>query len=170
MIYSRNAALAVALASLALPALAQEQSADGNQTAVLQGAGASAPVRPGDNALSCEALVSEMNVLSGQVQAASTRMQARAQTMVADANEARKPDQPGAAATLGDVAASFVPGAGLLLGAARTLGKTVIASGPTAKGPDMAGVAADVGAMQGMILVGQRIEHLSAIWRSRSCG
>ena len=167
MTYCRNAALAVALAGLALPALAQEQSADSNQTAVLQGAGASAPVRQGDSALSCEALLSEMNVLSDQIQTASTQMQARAQTMVADANEARQPDQPSVAATLGDVAASFVPGAGLLLGAARTLGKTVTAPGPA--GPDMASVAADSGAMQSMILVGQRIEHLSGIWRSKSC-
>jgi len=127
-------------------------------------------VRPGDSQLSCAALIDEMNIGSQQIQAGSARMHDRTDRMLAAAM--REPPKVGAAQGVAGLVAGFVPGAGLALGVVQTLGaasQSVPRQTAGATLEDARGMSDDVAAMTALAPVGQRFEHLNAIFRSKGC-
>lgn len=126
--------------------------------------------RPGDSQLSCAALISEMNIGSQQIQTGSARMRDRTDRMTASAT--REAPKVSAAQTVAGMVAGFVPGAGLALGAAQTL---TAASRPPPQQPpgytpeEARGLGDDAAAMSAMVPVGQRFEHLNAIFQNKGC-
>lgn len=134
-------------------------------------AGAFQVVRPGDNALSCEALISEMmalNTRSQQLQAAMTE-----QSMAISRNamaSGRGAAMGGAAMSLGGMAASFVPGASLVMGAVAAAGAaTQRAQMEQQQQQQMAGAQALTESMADLGPIAQRVAHLAEISRHQSC-
>jgi hypothetical protein len=126
--------------------------------------------RRGDGQLSCGALISEMNIGSQQISAGGARMQDRADRMLASTT--REAPKVSAAQAVAGVVAGLVPGAGLALGVAQTLGAVGGSAPQQPAGPtldDARGMNDAAAAMSALVPVGQRFEHLSAIFRSKGC-
>lgn len=79
-------------------------------------------VRPGDSQMSCEALIAEANALNAQMTAAQNLVSERAMEMTRSQLRGMQAQQGmSSAMSLGGLAASFIPGAGLALGAAQSV-------------------------------------------------
>jgi hypothetical protein len=133
-------------------------------------------VRLGDSQLACEALVTEINGLNGQMQSMQTAMSDRA--MQASQNAMRAARGPGRGAStamsLGTMAASMIPGAGLFAGAASQVAAAAQAAQAQAAQnramEDMEAMTAEMTtSASAMGPISQRVEHLSEISRSKGC-
>lgn len=79
-------------------------------------------VRPGDSQMSCEALIAEANALNGRMTAMQAAISQRAMDMSRSNMSSLQARQGvSTAMSLGSMAAAFVPGAGLALGAAQSV-------------------------------------------------
>ncbi|RZJ18052.1 MAG: hypothetical protein EON91_06880 [Brevundimonas sp.] len=79
-------------------------------------------VRAGDSQMSCEALIAEANALNGEMMAMQNAMSQRAMDMSRSRMSSLQAQQGvSTAMSLGGLAAAFVPGAGLALGAAQSV-------------------------------------------------
>jgi len=134
-------------------------------------------VRLGDGQMTCEALITEINGLNGQMTAITNRMTEASSEMSRSAMQSARGMGGGGmstAMTLGSMAAAFIPGAGLALGAAQA------AAGAAQQAQQMAQRNQMVDQMEDMtteiteasMLMGpisQRVEHLSEISRGKGC-
>lgn len=128
-------------------------------------------VRLGDSDLSCEALVGEIGTLNQQMQAAQQNMAALGQDFSRDAMQAsRRRPGGGVATSLGGLAAGFIPGAGLVMGAVQAAEHQAAASAMRSQQATMQQRMQALN--EGALLLGplsQRVAHLSEIARDRSC-
>lgn len=124
-------------------------------------------VRAGDSQLGCPALIAEMDGISQQIQAISERSVANAERARAAATRA-PPPVVNPAQTLAGLAAGFIPGAGLALGAMQTAAAVGRPVDP-APNAEMQAMAADAASMMALIPASQRFEHLSALARTKGC-
>ena len=160
----RRALISMAMAFVAAPAFAQEQPAEPPP----------APfevVRLGDSNLGCEALVAEIGSLNQQLMAVQQNMMAASQDLSRDAmGAARRRPGGGLAMGLGSLAAGFIPGAGMVMGAVQAAEQQSAASSMRAQQATMeqrmqalTESTATLGPMSG------RVAHLSEIARNQSC-
>jgi hypothetical protein len=133
-------------------------------------------IRLGDNGMSCEALITEINGLNGQLQATSNAMNERAATVSRNAMRGARGPGMGAstALNLGTMAASMIPGAGLFASvASQAASSAQMAQAQAAQEQsmrDMENLGAEMTAGSSAIVpVTQRIEHLSQITRTKGC-
>ena len=142
----------------------------------ISGAAAAAPqaapayqvVRLGDGQLSCEALVAEIGGVTAELDRIQRDMMERSMAMGQEASASLGGGGLGGTAmSLGSMAASFIPGADMLLGAAAEAAATAQLerqrSRMMSEAQDMAGEALVIGPMS------QRLEHLAELSRDRSC-
>lgn len=79
-------------------------------------------VRPGDGRLTCEALLAEINTLNAELSDAQNAMSQRAMEISrSQMRDMRVRQGASAAMTVGGVAAAFIPGAALAVGAAQSV-------------------------------------------------
>lgn len=128
-------------------------------------------VRLGDSAQSCEALVAEINALNQQFMAMQQSVMAVSQDMSRSAMSAsRQRPGGGLASGLGGVAASFIPGAGLLMGAVQAVEQQAsVASMRSQQDAMQTQMQALTESTAQMGPVSERVSHLSEIARSKSC-
>jgi hypothetical protein len=132
-------------------------------------------IRLGDNSLSCEVLIAEINTLNAEMTAAQQAMSARASQAANQAMRASRGGQRmGWAMSLGSMAASVVPGASLAVAAATTVASTAQATQAQAAQAqamqDLESMGADAAAAStAMVGPVQRIAHLSEISRTKGC-
>lgn len=133
-------------------------------------------VRLGDNQMSCEALIAEMDELNLRVQSHSDEMTRRSTEMTRTAMRAGRGGgmAQGMGMTLGSLAASFIPGGALVASAAQTVVSTAAQAQAQAQQDramqDMEDMtAAMTEGTSELIPVTQRIEHLGEITRDKGC-
>lgn len=114
-------------------------------------------VRAGDNQLSCEALIAQINAINAEVQAMQADQQKR---MMASVN-GMMPSRTGS--MVGGMAASMIPGAGMVLG----VGRAAAADARQAK--MMSEVEKVTAESIGMTPMYQRMDHLKDISIAKSC-
>lgn len=132
-------------------------------------------VRPGDSQMSCEALIAEANALNAQMTAMQSAMTDRAMNMSRSQLQGMQ-TQMGAstAMSLGSMAASFIPGAGLALGAAQSVAglaqRAAAAAAQQQRMSAMDDMMADVqaGTSQMMPLM-NRADHLTDLSIAKRC-
>jgi len=128
-------------------------------------------VRLGDGAMSCETLIGEIRTYNNELQAMQQQMSAAAVEMSESAlNSVPGGGMGGMAMGLGGVAASFVPGAAVAMGAvqaASALAGQAAMRNRRRKMSEQMGEMVDNTSRMGPL--SQRVEHLSEIARSRSC-
>ena len=128
-------------------------------------------VRMGDSSLSCEALITEIGSLNQQMAAAQQEMMAASQEMSRESMASlRQRPGGGLMSGIGGMAASMVPGGGLLLGAVQAAGQQAQAASARDRQAAMderIQAMTDSAALFGPI--SQRVDHLSEIARRRSC-
>lgn len=146
---------AVIAASLFAPTAAFAQAPETPQ-AVFQA------VRAGDEQLTCEAMTAEVGALSAQIQ----------QLQAATAPEKPRRRGLGGLASLagglggfGGVAAAFIPGAGLAIGAAQLLS----AAGPLIDQAEAASQAEAAAQTTDPALLQQRVDHLTGLAQGAGC-
>lgn len=157
----RSAALVILLC--AVPggvAMAAPQSAQPPQTYQV--------VRLGDGQLTCEALVAEINGVTAELDRIQREMMDRSMDLSQEATAGLGGGgMGGAALSLGSMAASFIPGADMLLGAAASAAANAQLerqrSRMVSEAEAMAGEALVIGPMS------QRLEHLAELSRDRNC-
>jgi hypothetical protein len=128
-------------------------------------------VRMGDSNLSCEALIAEMNTLNQQMLAMQQTLMTAGQEFSRDAMQASRQRPGGGLATsLGGLAASFIPGGGMVMGAVQAAQQQSAASSMRAQQDSMQQriqAVTEGAAMMGPI--SQRVDHLGEIARDHSC-
>lgn len=131
--------------------------------------GAFEVVRHGDGDMSCEALISEINTLNAEVQTLQARMTDMGAEMSRSAMAAtRRPG--GLGLGLAGAVANFVPGAGLLSGAASMMQQQANqASAQQQQQQIMEGTASLSEAVTAMAPLANRAAHLSEIARDKRC-
>lgn len=126
-----------------------------------------AVVRLGDGQMSCSDLVAEIGAITTEMDDLQRDMMSRSMAMGREATASLGGGGGGAAMTLGGLAASFIPGADMLLGAAASA--VAAAQLERQRGElmdeaqEMAGEALAIGPMS------QRLEHLAELAREREC-
>ncbi len=124
-------------------------------------------VRLGDGQLTCEALVAEINGVTAELDQIQRGMMGRALDLSQEATGALGGGMGGAALSLGSMAASFIPGADMLMGAAASAAAAAQLerqrSRMVSEAEEMAGEALVIGPMS------QRLEHLAELSRDRNC-
>lgn len=157
---------------LAYPASSAAQSAPAPNA----DSGVSAPaaasfevVRAGDGAMTCDALIAEINNLNAEVQAMQTRFAALGGEMNESAMAAtRRSGASGLGAAAG--LASLLPGAGLLAGSVQMLSQQASqAAWQQQQRSIMERTAELSGSLTDMAPRANRAAHLSEIARDRSC-
>ena len=128
-------------------------------------------VRLGDSSLSCEALVSEIGTLNQQLMAVQQDLMTVGQEMSRDAMAAsRQRPGRGVVSGLGGLAASFIPGAGLVMGAVQMAEQQAAATSMRSQQEAMqARMAAMTESTAMLAPMSERVAHLSEIARNRSC-
>lgn len=131
--------------------------------------------RLGDNQMSCQALVTEINDLTTKMTDTQNRMTEQAMSATRGAMRGA-PMQPGVSTAMGlaGAAAAFVPGGGLAMGVAGALAgagqRAAMAAQQAQAQRDREAML--TGMQDGMALLGpisQRIDHLSNISRAKQC-
>lgn len=124
-------------------------------------------VRLGDGQMTCEALVAEINGVTAELDRIQREMMDRSMDLGQEATAGLGGGMGGAAMSLGSMAASFIPGADMLLGAAASAAANAQLerqrSRMVSEAEAMAGEALVIGPMS------QRLEHLAELSRDRSC-
>ncbi|RZJ18050.1 MAG: hypothetical protein EON91_06870 [Brevundimonas sp.] len=164
--------IAVLLCSAMLPcaALAQDPptAAETAARAIAQDAAATAGsasdkfeiARSGDEALSCDALTTEINALNIQAFAIAEGVPLQGATQP-------QPQRRGLGSmlSLGSIAAAFIPGAGLAVGAAQMLATADQAGGLMSNIQNVLGQG-EAGQLRNLE---KRMDHLKAIAKNKSC-
>ena len=125
-------------------------------------------VRLGDGQMTCEALVAEINGVTAELDRIQRDMMDRSMDLSQEATAGLGGGgMGGAAMSLGSMAASFIPGADMLLGAAASAAANAQLerqrSRMVSEAEAMAGEALVIGPMS------QRLEHLAELSRDRNC-
>lgn len=124
-------------------------------------------VRLGDGQLTCEALVAEINGVTAELDRVQRDMMDRSMDLSQEATAGLGGGMGGAAMSLGSMAASFIPGADMLMGAAASAAAAAQLerqrSRMVSEAEAMAGEALIIGPM------GQRLEHLAELSRDKNC-
>ena len=124
-------------------------------------------VRLGDGQMSCEALIGEINSLNTEMDRVQRDLMGRATAMSREATQSLSGGGVGGAAmSLGGLAAGFIPGGELLMGAASMAARAQMdhqINEMTSEAEAMAGEGLVIGP------ISQRLEHLSEIARDRRC-
>lgn len=125
-------------------------------------------VRLGDGQMTCEALVAEINGVTAELDRIQREMMDRSMDLSQEATSGLGGGgMGGAAMSLGSMAASFIPGADMLLGAAASAAANAQLerqrSRMVSEAEAMAGEALVIGPMS------QRLEHLAELSRDRNC-
>lgn len=135
-------------------------------------------IRLGDNQLSCEALIGEINALNGQLTAIQNQMTQASTEMSRSAMQAARGGMGGGgmntAMTLGGMASAFIPGAGLALGAAQALAgaaqQAQMANAQNNMMNQMDAMTAQIAESTALMgPISQRVDHLSEISRNKGC-
>ena len=129
-------------------------------------------VRAGDGAMTCEALIAEINTLTNEMMALQTAMTEASNQMSRDAMAAMGAGR-GAVGTgmgLANAVAGFIPGAGILTGAVMGVQQQAAQAAMMARNREMAerGTSLSEGAMN-MAPLANRAQHLSEISRNKGC-
>lgn len=124
-------------------------------------------IRLGDGQMSCEALVAEIGGLTAEMDRIQRGITERSMAMTDQASRAMGGGAGGAAMSLGNMAAGFIPGADLLLGAA----SAAAAQGQLADARRMMTEQAEAITSDALAItpLSQRYDHLTALFRQRSC-
>jgi hypothetical protein len=124
-------------------------------------------VRLGDGQMSCEALIGEINSLNAEMERVQRDMMGRAMAMSREATQSLSGGGLGGAAmSLGGLAAGFIPGGELLMGAA-----SMAAQAQMSHQMNEMTSEAETMASEGLVVgpISQRLEHLTEISRDRRC-
>ena len=124
-------------------------------------------VRLGDGQLTCEALVAEINGVTAELDRVQRDMMDRSMDLSQEATAGLGGGMGGAAMSLGSMAASFIPGADMLMGAAASAAAAAQLerqrSRMVSEAEAMAGEGLIIGPMS------QRLEHLAELSRDKNC-
>lgn len=124
-------------------------------------------VRLGDGQLTCEALVAEIGGVTAELDRIQRDMMDRSMDLSQEATAGLGGGgMGGAAMSLGSMAASFIPGADMLMGAAASAAAAQLErqrSRMVSEAEAMAGEALIIGPMS------QRLEHLAELSRDKHC-
>lgn len=137
--------------------------------------GAFQVIRPGDSQMSCEALIAEANALNAQMTAAQNALSERAIEMSRSQLQGMQAQMAASSAmSLGSMAASFIPGAGLALGAAQSIAgvaqRAAAAAQEQQRMSAMDDMMADVEASTGQLMpLMSRADHLTDLSIAKRC-
>jgi len=153
--------------------LAVQPSVAGQQVAPAEPEQAFEVVRLGDGAMTCEALIAEIRDHNTELQAMQQRMSDAGAAMSQSAM--RAVSRPGGSGMgmvtgLGGIAAGFVPGGSMVMGAVQAAGAMSAQASMRNQQQQMSEqMAAMTAGTARMGPLSQRIDHLSEISRSKSC-
>lgn len=179
--FMKTTAVAAALLALAASgANAQNWPQEGEDGPIPPvSAEARATARPGDEALSCQAIDLEAEAVSARLQVAVAGLNAASGQMTADMMAqqqqatARMSAGPSAGQTVAGLAAGFIPGAGLAMSLAQSVGSTAPDPALQAQQAQQQQRAQELQAaathLQGVAPLGYRLEYLAHLAREEGC-
>lgn len=129
-------------------------------------------VRAGDGAMTCEALIAEINTLNAQVQALQMQMTEVGNQMSRDSMAAMGSGRGVAGTGLGlaSAVAGFIPGAGVLTGAAMGAAQQASQAAMVARQREIMERGASLNdSVTAMAPLANRAHHLGEISRSKGC-
>lgn len=129
-------------------------------------------VRAGDGAMTCEALIAEINTLNAQVQALQMQMTEIGNQMSRDSMAAMGAGRGVAGTGLGlaSAVAGFIPGAGVLTGAAMGVAQQASQAAMVARQREIMERGASLNdSVTAMAPMANRAQHLSEISRNKGC-
>lgn len=129
-------------------------------------------VRAGDGAMTCEALIAEINALNSQVQALQMEMTEVGAQMSRDSMAAMGGGRGAAGMGMGlaSAAAGFIPGAGLLTGAVMGAAQQASQAAMVARQKEIMERSASLNDnVMTMAPLANRAQHLSEISRNKGC-
>jgi hypothetical protein len=124
-------------------------------------------VRLGDNRMTCEALIGEINALNGEMMRVQSEMTERATDMTRGTMGGLGGMGGGAAMSLGSFAASFIPGADVVMGTVGSIAAQAEMARQERRMIEDVEAMTSAGAALGPI--SGRVEHLSEISRDKGC-